>query len=130
MEEYMEIVLELVVKDVEKAAEFYTKYLDFKIDFTEFEPVSWIQLSNGNTRLMLVTYDFTKNDIKDFKEYTRSTNLYKFMYDDLDKVKELYERLKKDNKDIFIEFRQAAYRYEFGVYDEDKNMILVTKETI
>ena len=126
----MEIVLELVVKDVEKAAEFYTKYLDFKIDFTEFEPVSWIQLSNGNTRLMLVTYDFTKNDIKDFKEYTRSTNIYKFMYDDLDKVKELYERLKKDNKDIFIEFRQAAYRYEFGVYDEDKNMILVTKETI
>lgn len=126
----MEIVLELVVKDVEKAAEFYTKYLDFKIDFTEFEPVSWIQLSNGNTRLMLVTYDFTKNDIKDFKEYTRSTNIYKFMYDDLDKVKELYERLKKDNKDIFIEFREAAYRYEFGVYDEDKNMILVTKETI
>ena len=75
----MEIVLELVVKDVEKAAEFYTKYLDFKIDFTEFEPISWIQLSNGNTRLMLVTYDFTKNDIKNFKEYTRSTNIYKFI---------------------------------------------------
>ena len=126
----MEVVIEFVVKDVNKAAEFYTKYLDFKIDFTEFEPVSWIQLSNGNTRIMLVTYDFTKNDIENFKEYTRSTNIYKFMYDDLDKIKELYERLKKDNKDIFIEFREAAYRYEFGVYDEDKNMILVTKETI
>jgi len=126
----MEIVLELVVKDVYKAAEFYTKYLGFKIDFTEFDPVAWIQLSSGNTRLMLVTYEFTKNDIDGFKEYTRSTNIYKFMYDDLDKIKEIYESLKKDKKDIFVEFREAAYRYEFGVYDEDKNMILITKETI
>lgn len=126
----MEIVLELVVKDLEKSKNFYTKYLGFKVDFTELDPVSWMQLSCGNTRLMLVTYDFTKNDIENFKEYTRSTNIYKFMYDDLDKIKEMYESLKKDKKDIFVEFREAAYRYEFGVYDPDKNMILITKETI
>ena len=35
--------------------------------------------------------------------------------------------LKNDNKNIFIDFRRADYRYEFGVYDEDSNMIVVTK---
>ena len=126
----MEIVIELVVKDVFKAAEFYTEYLGFKIDFTEFEPVSWIQLRNGNTRLMLVTYDFTKNDIKSFKEYSESTNIYKFCYKSLDEVKEIYEKMKKDNKDIIVDLREADYRYEFGVYDEDRNMIFITKETV
>lgn len=126
----MEIVIELVVKDVFKAAEFYIEYLGFKIDFTEFEPVSWIQLRNGNTRLMLVTYDFTKNDIKNFKEYSESTNIYKFCYKSLDEVKEIYEKMKKDNKNIIVDLREADYRYEFGVYDEDRNMIFITKETV
>ena len=60
---------------------------------------------------------------------TKSTNLYKFCYDSLDKVKELYNILKKDNKKFFLDYRKADYRYEFGVYDEDDNMILVTKLT-
>lgn len=125
----MDIVIEFVVKDIRKAAEFYTKYLGFKIEFTEYEPVSWIQLKNENTILMLVTYEYTKNDIKDFKEYTPSTNLYKFRYNSLDKMKKIYDNLKKDNKDVFLDFRKADFRYEFGVYDEDKNMILITKAT-
>lgn len=125
----MEIVIEFVVNDIYKSSEFYTKYLGFKIERTQYEPVSWMQLRNGNAILMLVTYDYAKKDIEDFKEYTYSTNIYKFCYDDLDKLKETYNNLKKDNKDIFLEFRKADYRYEFGVYDEDKNMILVTKLT-
>ena len=38
-------------------------------------------------------------------------------------------QLKKDNKEIFLDLRKADYRYELGVYDEDKNMILITKPT-
>lgn len=123
----MEIIIELVVKDIYKSAMFYTNYLGFEVDFTEYEPVSWMQLKNGNTKLMLVTYDYTKNDIEGFKEYTQSTNLYKFCYGSLDKIKEIYEKLKKDNKEIFLDLRKADFRYELGVYDEDKNMILITK---
>lgn len=125
----MEVIIEFVVADIAKASEFYTKYLGFEIEFSEYEPVSWMQLKNGNTRLMLVTYDYTKEDIKGFKEYTQSTNLYKFRYNSLEKVKEIYENMKKDNKLFFLDFRKADFRYEFGVYDEDKNMILVTKAT-
>ena len=125
----MEVIIEFVVADIAKASEFYTKYLGFEIEFSEYEPVSWMQLKNGNTRLMLVTYDYTKEDIKGFKEYTKSTNLYKFRYNSLEKVKEIYENMKKDNKLFFLDFRKADFRYEFGVYDEDKNMILVTKAT-
>ncbi len=126
----MEIIIELVVKDIYKSAMFYTNYLGFEEDFTEYEPVSWMQLKNGNTKLMLVTYDYTKNDIEGFKEYTQSTNLYKFCYGSLDKIKEIYEKLKKDNKEIFLDLRKADFRYELGVYDEDKNMILITKPEI
>lgn len=125
----MDIVIEFVVKDIDKSAEFYTKYLGFEIEFTEYEPVSWMQLRNENVILMLVTYDYAKKDIPNFKEYTLSTNLYKFRYDSLDKVKEIYETLKKDNKEIFLHLRKSDFRYEFGVYDEDGNMILVTKVT-
>lgn len=125
----MEIVIEFVVSDIFKSSEFYTKYLGFTIEFTEYDPISWMQLRNGNTIIMLVTYDYTKKDIIGFKKNTKSTNLYKFCYDSLDKVKELYDILKKDNKKFFLDYRKADYRYEFGVYDEDDNMILVTKLT-
>ena len=125
----MEIVIEFVVNDIEKAAIFYTKYFGFEIEFVEYEPVSWMQLKNGDTRLMLVTYAYTKSDISGFKEYTESTNLYKFRYDSLEKIESIYEELKRDNKNIFLELRKADFRYEFGVYDEDNNMILVTKVT-
>lgn len=125
----MKIVVELVVKDIQKSSEFYTKYFGFKIDFTEYEPVSWMQLSNDNTILMLVTYDYAKDDIPGFKEYSVSTNIYKFCYDSLDEIKEIYDNLKKDKKEVFLDLRKADFRYEFGVYDEDKNMILVTKFT-
>lgn len=123
----MEIVIEFVVKDIFKAAEFYTKYFGFEIEREQYDPVSWMQLKNGNTRLMLVTYDFTKKDINNFKKHEKSTNIYKICYDNLEEVEEIYEMLKNDNKNIFIDFRRADYRYEFGVYDEDSNMIVVTK---
>lgn len=125
----MEIIIEFVVKDIQKAAAFYTKYLDFEIEYTQYEPLSWMQLKHGNTKLMLVTYDYTKNDIKGFKEYTPSTNLYKFCYDNLEKIEDISNKLKKDNKNIFLELRKADYRYELGVYDEDNNMLLLTMLT-
>lgn len=78
---------------------------------------------------MLVTYDYAKKDIPNFKKYTTSTNLYKFRYDSLDQIKKIYEEIKKDNKEIFLDFRKADFRYEFGVYDEDDNMLLITKVT-
>lgn len=122
----MDIVVELVVKDIQKAAEFYTKYLGFAIDFTEYDPVSWMQLSNGEAKIMLVTYDFTKNDIAGFKEFSPSTNLYKFRYDSLDEVKQIRQKLLDDKKHIFLDLRKVDYGFEMGVFDEDANMILVS----
>ena len=123
----MDIVIEFVVKDIEKAANFYTKYLGFKVDFCQYEPVSWMQLSNENNKIMLVTYDFTKNDIPGFKSFTPSTNLYKFRYDDMAQVEKIRKMLLKDKKHIFLDLRKVAYGFEMGVFDEDNNMILISK---
>lgn len=125
----MDVVIEFVVEDIFKSAEFYTKYFGFEIEFTEYDPISWMQLKNGHTIIMHVTYDYAKMDIPDFKAYTKSTNLFKFRYDSLDIIKKIYNNLKEDNKKIFLDLRKSDFRYEFGVYDEDKNMILVTKVT-
>lgn len=125
----MDTVIEFVVDDLYKSAEFYTKYLGFTEEFTEYDPPSWMQLRKDSTIIMLVTYDYAVLDIPGFKEYTLSTNLYKFRYNTLDEIKGIYEKVKKDGKEIFLDFRKSDYRYEFGVYDEDKNMILVTKVT-
>lgn len=123
----MDIVIEFIAKDINKSKEFYTKYLSFEIEFTECEPVSWMQLRNDNVVIMLVTYDYAAYDIPNLKKYTPSTNLYKFRYESIDKIKDIYENLKSDSKDIFLEPRETSNRYEFGVYDEDGNMILITK---
>lgn len=125
----MDTVIEFVVNDLYKSAEFYTNYLGFTMEFTEYDPPSWMQLRKDNTIIMLVTYEYAVLDIPGFKEYTLSTNLYKFRYDSLEEIKSIYEKVKKDGKEIFLDFRKSDYRYEFGVYDEDKNMILVTKVT-
>ncbi len=125
----MDVVIEFVVKDLYKAAKFYIKYLGFTEEFTEYDPPSWMQLKKDNTIIMLVTYDYAKVDIPNFKEYTLSTNLYKFRYSSLEEIKAIYEHAKKDNREIFLDFRKSDYRYEFGIYDEDNNMILVTKVT-
>lgn len=55
----------------------------------------------------------------------QSPNLYKFRCN-FDTLKQILEQLKKDQKEIFLDFRKSSFRYEFGVYDEDHNMILVT----
>ena len=117
----MDIVIEFVVSDIFKSSEFYTKYLGFEIEYAEYEPISWMQLKNQNSCIMLVTYDYATKDIPKFKEFSLSTNLYKFRYNSLDKIKEIYENLKRDNKKIFLDLRKSDFRYEFGIYDYKSN---------
>lgn len=79
--------------------------------------------------VVIRTYVWYNWYIRRVISYTLSTNLYKFRYDSLDRIKEIYESLKRDNKEIFLDFRKSDYRYELGVYDEDRNMVLITKVT-
>lgn len=36
----VETIIEFVVSDINKASLFYTKYLGFEIELTEYEPIS------------------------------------------------------------------------------------------
>lgn len=120
------IINEFVVENVGNSIKFYENNFGFSIDFTDGDPVNWAQLKKDNYLLMLVDYDAAKEEINSLPEKTNSSNLIKFEYSSLNEIKEIYNNLKKNNVEFFADYTEMDYgKAEFGVYDLDKNMILV-----
>ena len=120
------IINEFVVEDVSKSIKFYEDNFDFSVDFTDGDPVNWAQLKKDNYLLMLVEYNTAKEEINSLPEKTNSSNLIKFEYSSLQEIKDIYNNLKKNNVEFFTDYTEMDYgKAEFGVYDIDKNMILV-----
>ena len=120
------IINEFVVENVGNSIKFYENNFGFSIDFTDGDPVNWAQLKKDNYLLMLVDYDTAKEEINSLPEKTKSSNLIKFEYSSLNEIKEIYNNLKKNNVEFFADYAEMDYgKAEFGVYDLDKNMILV-----
>jgi len=120
------IINEFVVEDVSKSIKFYEDNFDFSVDFTDGDPVNWAQLKKDNYLLMLVEYNTAKDEINRLPEKTNSSNLIKFEYSSLQEIKDIYNNLKKNNVEFFADYTEMDYgKAEFGVYDIDKNMILV-----
>ena len=120
------IINEFVVEDVSKSIKFYEDNFGFSVDFTDGDPVNWAQLKKDNYLLMLVEYNTAKDEINSLPEKTNSSNLIKFEYSSLQEIKDIYNNLKKNNIEFFTDYTEMDYgKAEFGVYDIDKNMILV-----
>jgi len=88
----LSIVNELVVDEVEKSVEFYQKIFSFSVELTDGNPISWAQLKKDNMEIILEEYKTVKEEIKGFPKKTRTNNLLKFKYDNLDELKAHYER--------------------------------------
>ena len=92
-----ELVIELVVKDICESVNFYSKYLDFKIDMKspDNDSYTWCQLSNNNFKIMMQDFEETKNEMIKFPKELSSSNIILLKYD-LDKLKEIYNLVIKD----------------------------------
>lgn len=123
------IINEFVVRDVTLSIKFYEENFDFVLDFTDGEPVTWAQLKKDNFLLMLVEYNTAKEEFNSLPAKTNSSNLIKFEYSSVEDTKKLYNSLKDNNVEFFSDYTETDYgKVEFGVYDLDKNMILVSAE--
>ena len=123
------IVNELIVANVMEATHFYEKVFHFEVEYTDGNPVTWVQMKNGNVKLMLEDYETVSKEISDFPNKVKSNNIMKFELDSLTELKDLYQRCKNDNCIFFMDYRVTEYgKVEFGIFDLDYNMILVSCE--
>ena len=121
------IINELVVSSVADSVKFYVDNFGFTMEASEGYPIIWAQLANGSAALMLEGYDAAKKEMPVFPEKTKSSNLLMLEYDNSGEVANLYEDLAKKGAKFFKDYEETDYgKVEFGVYDLDGNMILVS----
>lgn len=121
------IINEFTVKNIDKAIKFYEDSFNFKVEETDGNPVTWVQMKKGDVVIMLEDYKEVIKEIDKFPIKTNTSNLVKFKYDNKEEVKEIYKSFKDKDIEFFMELKQTEYgTIEFGVFDLDKNMIIVS----
>ena len=123
----MSIINELTVASVDNSIRFYQNNFGFTVELTEGEPATWAQLKKDDTILMLEDYGQAKNEVDNYPAKTSSSNLLRFEYDDAEEIKTLYGSLNSNNVNFFMDYTETDYgKVEFGIYDPDRNMIIVS----
>ena len=118
---------ELVVSSVTDSIKFYEDNFGFALDFTDGDPIIWAQVKKDNIILMFQDYNDAKNNINNFPVKVNNSNLIMFEYSNANEVKELYETLKKNNVEFFEDYTETDYgKVELGIYDIDRNMIIIS----
>lgn len=121
------IVNELVVEDIQKSIKFYEENFKFKIELTDGSPITWVQLEKDGIRIMLEDYNSVKSEIKNYPNKVNTSNLIKFEYSNLKEIEEIYNIAKQNDVGFFMNYTKTDYgKVEFGVFDPDKNMILIS----
>lgn len=121
------IINELTVSSMEKSIEFYKNIFNFKIEYTDGNPINWVQLKKDNLIIMLEDYNAVTKEIENFPIKTNSSNIIKFEYDNFEEFKALYNNCKNEHCTFCMEYTETEYgKSEFGIYDLDKNIILVS----
>lgn len=121
------IVNELTVVNVENSIKFYVDNFGFKSDLTEGKPITWVQLKKDGLIIMLEDYNAVNVSINNYPVKVNSSNLIKFEYNSLEEIKKLYNNFKEQGIEFFMEYTETDYgKAEFGIFDIDKNMILVS----
>ena len=123
------IINELTVSNIESSIDFYKNIFNFEIEYTDGNPITWVQLKKDNFRIMLEDYNVVTKEIEKFPLKTNSSNIIKFEYDDFEEFKNLYNKCKNEFCEFCMECTETEYgKIEFGVFDLDKNIILVSFE--
>lgn len=121
------VINELVVSDVSKSVKFYEDNFEFKLEDSFGELIVWAMVKKDNIVLMFEDYNEACNEVNNYPPKVNSSNLIMFEYSDQDSAKNLYELLKRNNVEFFKDYTETDYgKIEFGIYDLDKNMIIVS----
>lgn len=121
------VINEFIVNDINKTVEFYRNNFNFEIDQVDGNPVTWVQMKKDSIVIMFEDYKSVCEEIYKFPNKTNNSNLIKFKYDDVEEIKLMYMDFKTKNIEFFMDLRQTDYgTVEFGVFDLDKNMIIVS----
>lgn len=121
------VINELVVSDVSKSVKFYEDNFEFKLEDSFGEPIVWAMIKKDNIVLMFEDYNEACNEIENYPKKIDNSNLIMFEYSDQESAKNLYELLKRNNVEFFKDYTETDYgKIEFGIYDLDKNMILIS----
>lgn len=76
---------------------------------------------------MLEDYEEVIKEMDNFPIKTNTSNLVKFKYDNEEEVKKIYKNFKENDIEFFMEIKKTEYgSVEFGVFDLDKNMIILS----
>lgn len=122
------IIPEMIVQNIEKNIEFFTKYFNFTIKQKEVQKgkVKFVELVNGNNSLYLQAVEFTKLEFPKFKTKLNSSNLILFQYDNRNEFESLYEILKNKEIPLYSEMKETDYgTREFVVLSPDNYLIEV-----
>ena len=121
------IINELVVSNVSDSVKFYENNFGFILEDSFGEPIIWAMLKKDNVVLMFEDYNEACNEMNNYPPKVNSSNLIMFEYSDQESAKNLYNLLKENNVEFFKDYTETDYgKIEFGIYDLDKNMILVS----
>ena len=121
------IINEFTVKNIDKAVKFYEDSFNLEVEETDGNPITWVQMKKGDVIIMLEDYKEVIKEIDKFPIKTNTSNLVKFKYDNIEEVEEIYKNSKKKDIEFFMELKQTEYgTIEFGIFDLDKNMIIVS----
>lgn len=123
----MKIINELLVNDMNNSVKFYVDFLEFEICETTGNPINWARLKNGSSEIMLEDYKSAINEFANFPPKVKSSNLIKFKYDNINKVKKIYNSVIDNDIKIFNDLKQTDYgTTEFAILDCDENIIIIS----
>ena len=121
------VVNELVVSNVSDSVKFYEDNFGFILEDSFGDPTTWAMVKKDNIVLMFEDYNEACNEMNNYPPKVNSSNLIMFEYSDQESAKNLYNLLKENNVEFFKDYTETDYgKIEFGIYDLDKNMILVS----
>ena len=108
--DWNQMIPELDVFKLEKSLEFYTKLIGFEIVYTrEEDKFAFLQMEN--VQIMIQEIDFENNKWQvDVLKYPLGNGI-NFQID-VTNIDEIYNRLKENNYNIFVEMEEHWYRKE------------------
>lgn len=124
-----QIIPELIVDDIERMVEFFVNKFDFEVEATDSEEghYTWVQIVNGDSRIMMQETEVTKLEIPELKIRITGTDLLMLKLENVEAVRTIYERFGNESESVYMKIRVTEYgSCEFGVKDPEGRYIIVS----